>query len=352
MTRAVVALAVLAVVVGSFTGTVAAETPYADPTAVCEGQSQQLVVLLENGDTDTDSVAVFTGTELQLVYCSAEGDMNSAETTDAWGLGDVDGLEVTERNNRSITVDAVGPMDAVDLAEHVEQQSADQTAAPTLTVVDPSGTDTGYLGQPSEVRFSDDETRSVFIDARSEYTAAVEDARSLASEFDEAAAADDPANALETSTVAAAENRTAAVGEQSSRIQRLFVRAAESGADEATAAYFAQRDHSTAAASELRSAADSYLAAVESQATDARLFVTGILLGPFVGGVLVGAVAGRAVSRRDLKRIRRQRRRDRTVEYSLGNLWKVLVGAMLALAAAVAVLVVGTDLGSIIAVVT
>lgn len=351
MTRRVVALAALLVVtVGCFAGTATATTPYADPAAVCEGENQQLVALLENGDTASDDLAVFVGTELRFVFCSAESGGNPAETTDAWGI-DVDGLEVVASDSRTITVEAVGPMDGVDLAAHVEQKAADQTDAPTLTVVAAGGTNTSYLEQPSEVRFGDSAAREDFVGTREEYVSAVSEARSLAANLANAADADDPANALDSDDVAAADSHVTTIDDASTQIEQLFVRAAANGGEDATAAYFAQRAHSAAVTSDLESAADDYVAAVESQAADARLFATALLLGPFVGGVLVGGLGGRAISRRDLKQIRRERRRDRTVEYSLGNLWKVFVGATVAVLAGVAVVVVGVGIGEIIAVI-
>lgn len=354
MTRSavVVVVAVLVVAVGFAPGVAAGTTPYADPAAVCEGESQQLVILLENGEKYLDDVTLFTGTEARLVYCSAESGGNPAETTDAWGVGDVDGLEVREENNWSITVEVVGQMDGVDLAEHVEQKAADRTVAPTLTAVEPGGTDTKYLESPSEVHFSESSTRESFVDRRSKYSAAVADAESLSERLDAAAAADDPAGELDSSTVAAVDDRLTAVDNASSDVEQLFVSAAVDGDGDGTEAYLAQQAHSSEVATDLESSADDYVAAVESQATDARLLLTAVLLGPFVAGVLVGSLGGRAVSRRDLKRVRRQRRRDQTVDYSLRNLWKVFVGATVAVLAGVAVVVVGVPLGELIAVIS
>jgi len=354
VTRRVTALAAAAlfvVAVGSLAGTAAADAPYAEPASVCEGESQQLVALLGNGETATGDLSVFVGTELRFAFCSAESGGNPAVTTDAWGIGDVDGLSVVGNDTRTVTVEAVGPVDGVDLAQHVDDREADQTTAPTLTVVGADSTDTSYLGDPSELRFSDAETREAFVDARGEYVSAVEDAESLTAALAGAADASDPASALENASVESVDDRAGAVGNASAPVERAFVEAAAAGDEGATAAYLAQRAHSTATAAELQSAADDYVAAVESQATDARLFATAVLFGPFVAGALVGAFAGRAVSRRDLKQVRRQRRRDRTVEYSLGTLWKVFVGAAVAVLAGVAVVVVGAGVGDVLAVI-
>lgn len=351
MTRRIVALAALLVVtVSCFAGTATASTPYADPASVCEGENQQLVALLENGDTASDDLAVFVGTEIRFVFCSAESGGNPAETTDAWGIS-VDGLDNVASDSRTVTVEASSPMDGVDLAEHIERKSVDQTDAPTLTVVAASSTNTSYLERPSEVRFGDSSTRASFADARGEYVSAVSEAQSLATNLANAADADDPANALDSDDVAAADSHITTIEDTSTRIEQLFVRAAANGGEGATAAYFAQQEHSAAVTADLESAADDYVAAVESQAADARLFATALLFGPFVAGVLVGGLGGRAISRRDLKQIRRERRRDRTVEYSLGNLWKVFVGATVAVLAGVAVVVVGVGIGEIIAVI-
>lgn len=350
--RATVVLAALLVVtVGSLSGTAAADAPYADPAAVCEGENQQLVVLLENGGTTVDDLTVFVGTELRFAFCSADSGGNPAETTDAWGLGSVDGLAVEATDNRTVTVEAVGPTDAVDLSQHVEQKAADQTDAPTLTVVEAGGTNTSYLERPGDVRFSDAPNREAFVDARDAYVSAVGDAESLTADLESAADADDPASALDPEAVQAVGDRASAVDDASTSVEEALVEAAANGGRDATAAYFAQREHSRAAVSAVESAADEYVTAVESEATDARLFATAVLFGPFVAGVLVGALGGRAVSRQDLKQIRRQRRRDRTVEYSLGNLWKVFVGATVAVLAGVAVVAVGAGIGDILAVI-
>jgi len=342
--------ALLVVTVSCFAGTATASTPYADPAAVCEGENQQLVALLENGDTVSNDLAVFVGTELRFVFCSAESGGNPAETTDAWGIS-ADGLNVVASDSRTVTVEASSPMDGVDLAAHIERKSADQTDAPTLTVVSAGSANTSYLERPSGVRFSDSSTRASFTDARGEYVSAVSEAQSLATSLANATDADDPANALNSDDVAAVDSHVTTIEDASTRIERLFVRAAANGGEGATAAYFAQQEHSTAVTADLESAADDYVAAVESQATDARLFVTALLFGPFVAGVLVGGLGGRAISRRDLKQIRRERRRDRTVEYSLGNLWKVFVGATVAVLAGVVVVVVGVGISDIIAVI-
>lgn len=351
MTRRIVALAALVVlVVGSVAGTATAATPYADPATACEGEDQQLVALLGNGDTASGDLAVFVGTELRFAFCSTESG-GPAVTTDAWGIGDVDGLDVVGSDDHTVTVRAVGPMDGVDLAAHVEGRDADRTDAPTLTVVAAGSTNTSYLEDPSEVRFANSSNREAFVEARGEYTAAVSEAQSLTTTLADAADADDPASALDADVVGAVDDRVAAVDDASTRVEQSFVRAAANGGEGAAAAYFAQQAHSTAVASDLESSADEYVAAVESQATDARLFATALLLGPLVAGVLVGTLGGRAISRRDLKQIRRERRRDRTVEYSLGNLWKVFVGAAVAVLAGVAVVVVGVGIGDIIAVI-
>lgn len=350
--RAILLVAVLVVSVGAVAGVATAETPYADPANVCEDRNQQLVVLLANGEHSTDQLAVFTGTELRVVHCSAESGGNPAETTDAWGISGGDGLEVVATNERSVTLRAVGPLQNADLAERVEQKAADETTAPTLTVVEPGGTDTGAIEQPSEVRFGDQATRTEFVDAREAYSTAVAEAESLTARLDDAAAADDPVSALGNTSVRAVDDRVAAVENASANKEQLFLDAAVNGDDDATVAFLAQQDHSEGVVADLDAAADSYVAAVESRATDARLLVTGALLGPFVVGVLAGAVGGGALSRRDLKQVRQQRRRDRTVEYSLGTLWKVFVGATVAVVAGVAVVLVGADLGRIITVMT
>jgi len=356
VTRRVAALvvALLVAAVGCFGGTAAAaaaDAPYADPAAVCEGESQQLVALLGNGETATGNLSVFVGTELRFAFCSAEGGESHPAPTDAWDIESVDGLDRLGNDSRTVTVEAVGPADGVDLAQHVDGRDADKTAAPTLTVVATGSTDTSYLGDPSELRFSDGETREAFVDARETYVSAVGDAESLTTALAGAADASDPAGALENASVESVDDRAGAVENASAPVERVFVAAAADGDEGATAAYLAQRAHSAAAAAELQAAADDYVAAVESQATDARLFATAVLFGPFVAGALVGAFAGRAVSRRDLKQVRRQRRRDRTVEYSLGTLWKVFVGAAVAVLAGVAVVVVGAGVGDVLAVI-
>lgn len=353
MTRRATAVlaALLVVTVGGAPGIAAADAPYADPASVCEGQNQQLVVLLENGETTADELTVFVGTELRFAFCSAESGGNPAETTDAWGVGSVDGLAVEATDNRTVTVEAVGPVDAVDLSQHVEQKAADQTDAPTLTVVEAGGTNASYLDGLGDIRFSDGSNREAFVDARDAYVSAVGNAESLTADLESAADADDPATAVDTGTVTAVSERTAAVDDASTSVEAVFVEAAAGGNEAATGAYFAQREHSTATTLALESAADDYVAAVESQATDARLFATAVLFGPFAAGVLVGVLGGRTISRRDLKQVRRQRRRDRTVEYSLGNLWKVFVGATLAVLAGVAVVAVGAGIGDVLAVI-
>lgn len=206
--------------------------------------------------------------------------------------------------------------------------------------------DVNSSGEQGGVQFNDSANRE-------EYASAVDDAEALTAALTNATEADDPASALDAATVAAVGDRVAAVDDNSTRIERLYVQAAANGSDSDRAAeeYFKQRENRTTVTADLESAADDYVTAVESQASDARLYLTALLFGPFVVGAVVGALGGRAISRRDLKRVRRERRRDRTIEYGLGHLWKVLAGATVAVLVGLAVIVVGIGPGDLLTVI-
>lgn len=213
--------------------------------------------------------------------------------------------------------------------------------------------DVNSSGEQGGVQFNDSANREAHDEAHEEYASAVDDAEALTAALTNATEADDPASALDAATVAAVGDRVAAVDDNSTRIERLYVQAAANGSDSDRAAeeYFKQRENRTAVTADLESAADDYVTAVESQASDARRYLTALLLGPFVVGAVVGALGGRAISRRDLKRVRRERRRDRTIEYGLGHLWKVLAGATVAVLVGLAVIVVGIGPGDLLTVI-
>ncbi|WP_430505591.1 hypothetical protein [Haloparvum sp. PAK95] len=322
-------------------GSADAAADYDTPENVCTGDPQRLVVLLENGDVKTDEVALFEGTSFRVVLCTADGGESTPEPTDAWGLTGLDAFEQVTVDSHWIQLRATARTNSTDLSMHLDGRAGENTGSPTVAVRSTGGTSTGYLGQPETVYFFDEAARRQFETGRDEYEGSVTNARDLAKTLEAGADSENPIAAVDRSVLVAYDERLASLESASDTVEDALLTAAVRGNGDATAAYLEHRKYHTEERSRLEESLAAYLGAVEEQAGAARLTVTGVLLGTFVVGIGVGGVIGRAVSLRDLKRIRRKRRRDSTVDYRLGNLWKVFLGAVLALVGSLGVLVAG-----------
>lgn len=320
---------------------------YETPENVCTGDSQRLVVLLENGDDVTDEVALFEGTSFRVVLCTADGGESTPESTDAWGLTGLEAFEQEAVDSHWIQLRATASTNSTDLSMHLDGRAGENTGAPTVAVRSTGGTSTGYLDHPESVYFFDEAARRQFESGRDEYARSVTNARDLATTLESGAGAENPIAAVDRSVLVAYDERLADLESASDSVEDALLTAAVGGNADATAAYLEHRKYHAEERSRLEESLAAYLGAVEEQAGAARLYVTGVLLGFFVVGIGVGGVVGRAVSLRDLKRIRRKRRRDSTVDYRLGNLWKVFLGATLALVGSVGVLVAGPGVGAL-----
>lgn len=334
----VVLVSTLAVAPGS------AAAEYTAPDNVCDDDVQRLVVLLENGDVIDDEVSLFVDTTARIVLCTTDSDGSSPETTDAWGLSDIEGIETTQNSDFWIQIRTTGSLDPTDLSSHLEGRSSSETRAPTLAVMETGGTSTGYLNQPQTVQFHDSTTRDQFIQARNRYADADTETRTLARTLAEGAQAEDPIAAVDRTTLETVEDRRERLRKSSDGVEQALLRGAVKEQDNATAAYIAHREQRRGTEAEFEESLNAYLAAVNNAAGSARLVVTGALLVPFVLGAVGGGLVGRTVSLRDLKKTRRKRRRDSTVDYSLTNLWKVFVVALLAAGGSIAVLAVGAGI--------
>jgi len=343
---ALLSVVVLTATLTGAAGTVAGNTAtaYPDPVDACQGESQHLVVLLENGEVRDDELHVFTNTTARAVLCTEDADGGSSpEPTSAWGLSSFDGIDVVGEGDRWVAFETNRAVGQTDLSTHIDGRDAGNTEAPDLTVVGTAGTRTGEVETPSTVRFSEDDRRRQFVDARENYSATVAAAEDLAATYDEAADAESPAEALDAETITDHRDRLAAVEATGEDAERALLRAAVDGDDRAAAAYFAQQNHRQETTDGLQDSVDGYIAAVESEAADARLFLTAVVLAPFAVGAAAGAVVGRYLSLGDLKDVRRRRRRDSSVGYGVTNLWKAIVGGLVAVAVGGGVLVAGVD---------
>lgn len=314
---------------------------YETPENVCTGDSQRLVVLLENGEVVTDEVTLFEGTSFRVVLCTADGGESTPESTDAWGLTGLYAFEQVAVDSHWIQLKATASTNSTDLSMHLDGRAGENTGAPTVSVRPTGGTSTGYLDHPETVYFFDEAVRRQFEAGRDEYAGSVTNARDLAKTLEAGAGAENPIAAVDRSVLVAYDERLASLESASDTVEDALLTAAVRDNDDATAAYLEHRKYHAEERNRLEESLAAYLGAVEEQAGTARLSVTGVLLGSFVVGIGVGGAVGRAVSLRDLKRIRRKRRRDSTVDYRLGNLWKVFLGAVLALVGSLGILVAG-----------
>ena len=326
----------------------------------CAGSSPQILVALENGDViaGTEEVALFTGTSAGLVLCMGE-DVTVA--TDEWAFNatTIDRVEQVGETDEMIEIRTTPGNETgepIALSDHVEYDGAGEVDAPSLTVVDPV-VPMPERFEDSGLRFADDEPRNAFEDALVEYEEAVDELQELETDFEDAVDSEESVEKLDESKFDEYEERVEAVETNSDELEAVLLRDAADGNDDAMEAHDEQRDHREETIESADSSVETYLVAVEYESGDARQLITAVAVVPFWIGIAGGVVVGRFVSRRDLEKVRRLRRRDSSVEYSLTNLWKVLAGAAVAVILGGVVLfggvvLLGTDPATLFEVIT
>lgn len=300
-----VAVTVVLLVAGS---TLAIGPVVADETAC---QSNGVVGVTQNGVLD-DSVALYSGTEIQLGTCRN----GSVQGFDASRLESHDGYEVVANDGTDTpTIRITGATYPVDFSSLL-----DSTTSQGLTVTEPAATSHSQVLDRTMV-FSSPEKANAFEQSEREYTQSVstfenasEDLGDIANEVDSSTrlTAETTDSASETLVQLSTAHETMAENADALRDDAFL------GQSNGAAVYVgaAITNNLTATTETGKTAIENYRQAVATHRAGARSTILTYLGGSLLGGILVGGILGAAVPLKQARNVEEQLRLSRNVEYS------------------------------------
>jgi len=306
-------------------------TAAASPQTPCDGtDGTEARLFLDTNERIDGDQAYYPGTTVTMYVCQS-GDKQPYPT--AWGFdeGAVDGISIESEREYSIVFTLQGNVDSVTPTAGVENRP--DIAEATIAV------QTGYRAESSitgeTLRFPSDEASGEFEEAEGDWLGSIDSVRTNSTVLSNVSS--DATNSSEVRSAIAALNDSG-LPQRTTALQRSVIPAAQSGDGQAVATIV---EESNATAADARSAAReslrSYIETAEQRQSAAVMQVRLFVGGGLVGGLLVGAVAGYALSRRTLSKIEIDRGVSTATQYSPKQVALPLVLGVLALLAGIAV---------------
>lgn len=305
-----------------------AATNYQSPHDACEATDGDVIVLLPHGEVLEDSTALYAGTSIQVALC--DGD-RVEPTESAWTLEPTDGFEPHEEPREGswgveLTEEAT---DTVELLEQIPERDGDGFS---LTVHTGTITATG-VDDPETVTLSSADQLDEFETARADAEVAREDAIHLAGQLSDENDLDELGQLASETETAVAE-----LDETHDRLQGTLFESALTGNDDAAIALATYDAEADTARESLDDATAEAKEQAERETTDARLSIGMLLGGSSVGGMIVGMVVGRQLSKPTVAQFAHERRYNESTTVGARDLWKpaavvlvVLIGTVVAL---------------------
>ncbi|MFD1524894.1 hypothetical protein [Halolamina salina] len=319
----------MAVLVVAATAGVA--TAAASPDAPCQGTSgTEARLFLDTGEPIEGDQAYYPGTTVTMYVCQ-DGDKQQYPA--AWGFdaSAVDGISIESEREYSIVFTLGGTVESVTPTAGVENRP--DITGPTIRV------QTGYRADSSiadrTIRFPSGDASTEFRRAEDDWQASIDRVENASVALTNVSADATNSSAVRSALATLNDSDLSAT---TTALQRSVIPAARSGDGAAVATVVAESNDTTAAVrADARESLQSYLETVEQRRSAAVLRVRLFVGGGLVGGLLVGAVGGYALSRRTLSKIERDRGVSTATQYSPKQVALPLILGVLALVAGVAV---------------
>jgi hypothetical protein len=319
----------LVLVVAATTGVA---TAAASPENPCGGTDGTTAVFYLDTDERIDGdQSYYPGTTVTMYVCQ-DGEAQQYPT--AWGGFDanaVDGVSVESERENSIVLTLEAGTEPVDPKAGVENRP--DITGTTIQI------QTGYRAESSvadrTMRFPSEEASGEFEKAERSWLRSIDTVRTNSTVLSNVSS--DATNSSAVQSAIAALNGSE-LSQRTTDLQRSVIPAARSGDGQAVAT-IVEESNSTAADARTaaRESLRSYIEAAEQRRSAAVMRVRLFVGGGLVGGLLVGAVAGYALSRRTLSKIEIDRGVSTATQYSPKQVALPLVLGILALLAGIAV---------------
>lgn len=298
-----------------------------------------VVLLLEDGTIvgPGASVVLYPETDARVVLC--DRDTAESAVAGAWSLSKTEHLKFDDPDAVYYEVTTTDSGFAGNLASLVSENRRESTVGPNLSVITPAKVTLSYLQEPVTVEIQSEDTS--MKDQVTAYNESLNEVEEAQIELKRATESDSPTRA--DITIEDVDASVTALNEDDRALSLSLFTAAQDGSDPAAEALVAHRKLHRDSVAETETAVENYAVAAETEARQARLTIVGLTTAPFVLLGLIGGVLGQTLARRRLESVRRERRRRKTVEYSLWDLKAFLfVGLFVLAAGLLLVLATGT----------